>query len=212
VRAGSEDPQVVTVGTGWHEQLADRAEIDVCFAVTGKDRAGAVRALGRIVAAAEPALTRPGLVVRSRRLRVHTEWHGRKPVGCRANEDIALVLTDLAVVEDVLGSLIAAEPASLDGPRWTLGDPAAALREAQIRAVADARRRAEGYAAALGGTLGALQLLTEAADHGPAPMVMRAARTEAAPVDVQDLGLEPEPVRVTARCTTTWAVRVDGGA
>jgi hypothetical protein len=35
---------------------------------------------------------------------------------------------------------------------------------------------------------------------------MAAARTEAAP-DVRELGLEPEPVRVTARCTTTWELQ-----
>jgi hypothetical protein len=33
-----------------------------------------------------------------------------------------------------------------------------------------------------------------------------AVRAEAAP-DVRDLGLEPEPVRVTARCTTTWELQ-----
>jgi uncharacterized protein YggE len=73
--------------------------------------------------------------------------------------------------------------------------------------VADARDRAEGYAAALGGTLGALRRLSEAPEHVAAPAMMRMARAEAAP-DVRELGLEPEPVRVTAHCTTTWELLV----
>lgn len=205
---GSADPQIVTVGSGWHEQLADRAEIDLSFAANGKDRASAVRDLGRAVAAAEPALAHPRLVIRNRRLWVANEWRGRKPVGCRATEDISVVLEDVAAVEEILNALITAEPASLNGPRWTLDDAAAALREAQRKAVADARERADGYAAALGATLGPLLRLTEANEGGgvPGPMMMR-ARAEAAAVDVAELGLEPEPVRVTARVTTTWAVR-----
>ena len=206
VTDGSADPQIVTVGSGWHEQLADRAEIDLSFAASGKDRAAAVRDLGRAVAAAEPALAHPKLVVRSRRLWVATEWRGRKAVGARATEDVALLVEDVAVVEEVLAALVNAEPASLNGPRWTLHDPAAPLREAQRKAVADARERAEGYAVALGGALGPLSRLTETNEGGmPAPMMMR-ARAEAASLDVTELGLEPEPVRVTVRVTTTWTL------
>jgi uncharacterized protein YggE len=115
------------------------------------------------------------------------------------------VLTDVGVLEEVLGALVATEPAVLDGPHWRLSDPAGARREAQQRAVADARDRAEGYAAALGGRLGALRRLSEAGDGGAEPRAFRmaAARDVAAP-DVRELGLEPEPVRVTVRCTTTW--------
>lgn len=200
----------MTVGSGWHEQLADRAEIDVSFAATGKDRAAAVRDLGRAVAAAEPVLTRAGVEVRSRRLHVGTEWRGRKPTGARASEDIALRVTDLGVLEDVLGALLGAEPASLNGPRWALDDPAAALVIAQRNAVADARTRAEGYAAALNTTLGALRELSEAPDPGSGPVLMR-AMAAGSPVDVTELGLEPEPVRVSARCTTTWALTAPQG-
>jgi hypothetical protein len=157
------------------------------------------------VAAAESALTRPGLQVLHRRVRVHNEWRGNKVIGCRAGEDLALLVTDVGELDAVLSALVGAEPAGLQGPRWVLEDPAAAHREAQKRAVADARARAEGYATALGGTLGPLLKLSEAPEHA-APMAFRTAAAEAAGPDVRALGLEPEPVRVTARCTTTWTL------
>lgn len=195
----------MTEGSGWYEQPGDRAELDVSFTAVARTRSDAVRDLGRRMAAAEPALTRPGLRVRHRRVRVHHEWRGNKVVGCRAAEDLALLVTDVAELDAVLSALVGAEPTDLHGPRWVLDDPAAALREAQKRAVADARTRAEGYAAALDAALGPLLRLSEAPEHA-VPVAYRTAAAEAAGPDVRALGLEPEPVRVTARCTTTWAL------
>ena len=196
--------EIVTEGSGWYEQPADRAELNAEFRGTGRDRAAAVAELGKNVAAAGQALTLPGLTVVHRRLTVHDEWRGRKAVGCRASEYLGLRIDDVAALEDVLNALVAAEPAALDGPHWQLSDPAAARLAAQELAVADARDRAEGYAIALGAALGPLRRLSEAGDPGSAPVAFRMARAEAAPPDVRELGLEPEPVRVTVRCTTTW--------
>jgi uncharacterized protein YggE len=195
--------EIVTEGSGWFEQLGDRAELDVSFTAVARTRSDAVRDLGRRVAAAEPALALPGLEVRHRRVRVHNEWRDNRVVGCRAGEHLALLVTDVTALDAVLSALVGAEPTDLQGPTWVLEDPAAARQEAQRRAVADARARAEGYAAALGGTLGPLLRLSEAPEHA-APLSYRTAGAESAP-DVRALGLDPEPVRVTARCTTTWA-------
>ena len=136
---------------------------------------------------------------------MHTDWRNNRRVGSVASEDIALRIVDVEVLEDLLDRLIGAEPSNLFGPRWTLSDPSAAVRQAQRQAVADARRRAEGYADALGGRLGRLLRLSEAAE-GP-PVVLRtamAASVGVTEVDSRQLGLDPEPVRVTVRCTTTW--------
>lgn len=200
---------IVTEGTGRVEQLADRAELDLGFDATGPDRAEAVARLGKRVAAAAGALEHPALTVRHRRLWVGTQWRDDHVVGARAGERIALLVTDVAALEEILAALVRAEPAELHGPRWTLDDGAAARREAQRRAVADARSRAEGYAQALGGRLGALVSLADAGAHAPSPRAFMAAadRAESA-ADVRDLGLEPEPVEVTARCTATWELLV----
>ncbi len=203
-------PEIVTEGSGWHEQTADRAELGVGYAGTGRDRTAAVAELGRQVAAAEAVLGLAGVTVLHRRLHVHDRWRGDRVVGCRAAEDVVLRLDDVGVLEEVLAALVGTEPATLNGPSWLLADPTAARRAAQQRAVADARDRAEGYAVALGGTLGALLRLSEAPDHGGAPREVRmlAAHAEAAAPDVRELGLQPEPVRVAARCTTTWELVV----
>lgn len=201
-------PEIVTEGSGWHEQPGDRAELDVSFSSTARNRADAVRDLGRRLATARPALDLPGLAVLHRRFWVHSEWRGNRVVGCRAGEDVAVLLTDVTALEEVLSGLVGAEPTTIGGPRWVLADPAAALRVAQQRAVADARARAEGYAEALNGRLGPLRRLSEAPDHQFAVghrMVAQDIAAESGP-NVRDLGLEPEPVRVGARCTTSWTL------
>ncbi|MFR9805778.1 SIMPL domain-containing protein [Pseudonocardia sp. RS010] len=197
--------EIVTEGSGWVEHTADRAELSVVFDARGRSRSAAVEELGRRVVAAEKALGLSGLTVCGRRVSVHTEYKGSKPAGCRASEAIQVRVDDPGVLEEALSLLVGAEPAALTGPSWSLADPGAVREEAQRRAVADARRRAEGYAAALGGSLGRLVRLSEAPEQGAAPMLAMRARAEGSP-DVSELGLEPEPVRVTARCTTTWTL------
>ena len=199
-------PEIVTEGSGWYEQIADRAELGVSYSGTGRTRSAAVAELGTRVATAEAAFGLRGVTVVHRHLTCTTSGGATGWSGAGRRENVLLRLSDLGAVEEVLAALVASEPAALNGPTWLLDDPAAARRTAQQRAVADARDRAEGYAAALGGTLGALLRLSEGPDHGvPRDVRMLAARAEAAP-DVRELGLEPEPVRVNVRCTTAWAL------
>ena len=199
-------PEIVTEGSGWHEQPADRAELHIGYAGTGRDRSAAVAHLGKQVAEAERVFGLRGVTVLHRRLSVHDQWRGNRVVGCRATEDVVLRLDDVSALEEVLTAVVASEPATLNGPNWMLKDPDAARRTAQERAVADARDRAEGYAAALGGRLGALLRLSEAGGGGAEPraFAVAAMAREAAAPDVRELGLEPEPVRVTVRCATSW--------
>lgn len=200
------DPEIVTVGAGWDERTADQAEIDIAFTVRSRDRSSAVAELGRLVTVADGALSHPALTVRHRRLHVSSERRRQDVERFAAREHLALLLTDVTALEDVLGALLAAAPTDFHGPRWSLADPSTSLRAAQQRAVADARSRAEGYAEALDRRLGPLRRLTEATESGRAGEYRMAAMAESATPDIRELGLEPEPVRVTARCTTTWAL------
>lgn len=198
---------VVTRGTGEHEVIADQAELWVSFAGRGADRPGAVAELGSRVAPAEPLFTMPGVEVRTRRMAVHTAWEDRRKAGCRAELSITLRVHELDVLEELLGALVAADPESLHGPMWRLADETAATELAQRHAVEDARRRAAGYAAALGARLGPLVSISDAGLERPMhrEVTLAAAAPAAAPT-IQDLGLEPAPVTVTVACTTVWTL------
>ena len=191
------------------ERIADRASIQVSFAHNGKDRTSAVAALSERVVAVEALLNRDGVRVRDRRLSVHDRWEGKRRAGAVANQSYTVRVTDLAVLNDLIADLVTVEPADLSGPSWELADHDEAQLEAQSAAVWDARRRAEGYVAALGRELGDLVRITDGAT-GHSPMAF-GARTVAMGAsmgrpDIAELSLEPQPVTVTAVCTMTWMI------
>jgi uncharacterized protein len=202
----------MTRGSGEHEVTADQAEVRTAFTANASDRAGAVTALGERVDRVDAVLQRDGVQVRRRSLHVGDRWDRRRRVGSTAQVQLVLRITDLAVLDDLLAELFSAEPEWLDGPQWSLVDETAAVREAQRRAVVDARARAEAYAEALGGRLGALIKLSDEGAERPYPVVRGAAMTFAADTaavgreSVQQLGLTPEQVTVRANCTASWAL------
>ena len=204
--------EVVTHGSAEHEAVADQAEVRVAFAANAADRSQAVTALGSRMGSVDAATHRDGVQLRQRTMHVGDRWDRKRRVGSTAQLQLVLRVTDLAVLDDLLAELFSAEPEWLEGPHWSLADETAAMREAQRLAVADARARAEAYAEALGGQLGALIRLNDQGTERPYPVMRGAAMTFAAesvgvsPDSVQQLGLAPEQVTVRASCTAAWAL------
>lgn len=196
----------MTTGTGEVEFTADRAILWLSYSAKDKDRTRAVSALAAQVANVEPLLDRPGVEVRSRQLSVHANWENKKRTGCHAEQSYQIRVSDAEVLEDLLGKVIASEPGSLSGPNWELSDKTEANRQAQQRAVADAKRRAEGYAEALGMELGPLVRITDGHEtHGGFGGARYSMAGGSAP-DVSALNLEPESITVSATCTATWSL------
>ncbi|MQA80221.1 MAG: DUF541 domain-containing protein [Streptosporangiales bacterium] len=202
--------EVTTTGSGEVKHRADRATVSAYYRATGGDRTRAVDALTHVVEPVEAVLRREGLRIRSRELSVHDTWHKGRRSSAEAEQRYEVRVADLEILDEVVAELVAAEPAHLYGPRWELKDTAAATREAQALAVADARQRAEGYAIALGARLGKFLRLTEGGAQGPGPfMAMDGAVAYAggAPeraVDIGALNLEPELISVQVTCSTVW--------
>jgi len=206
--------EVLTKGTGTVERTADRAQVDVSFETSGELRNEAVEALTTRVSAVEPLLDRPGIEVRSRQLSVHDNWDGNTKAGSRASQRYVLRVTDLAELDGLLAALVLAEPTWLNGPSWELSDTKDAVFDAQQEAVADARLRAQGYAEALGRRLGPLVRLSDG-DGGERWQADTAMATRSfagyggspgVPVQVDQLGLEPQQITISVRCSATWSL------
>ncbi|HEX5401112.1 MAG TPA: SIMPL domain-containing protein [Pseudonocardiaceae bacterium] len=202
--------ELVTTGNGEVERIADQAGLTLRYTNRGKDRTTAVDALTRRIAAVEPLLERDGVTVRSRRLAVHDVWERRRRTGAEASQAYVLLVTDVTVLNDVVGELVTTEPSELHGPNWELADPSDARREAQREAVADARTTALGYADALGSRLGKLVRVDDSSP-GYVPLRYSARAMAASPggaPDIAELSLEPQPVTVSAMCSITWELLV----
>lgn len=205
--------EVQTKGTGTVERTADRAQVDVSFEVAGERRNDAVEALTSRVSAVEPLLDRPGVEVRTRQLSVHDNWDGNTRAGSRASQRYVLRVTALDQLDSLLSALVLAEPTWLNGPSWDLTDTKDAVFDAQQEAVADARLRAQGYAEALGRRLGPLVRLSDGdGDLWQAEAAMSAKSfagyggSPGVPVQIDQLGLEPQSITVTVRCSATWSL------
>jgi uncharacterized protein YggE len=199
--------EVVTKGTGEVERTADRAQVDVTFEALGAERSEAVSTLNQRVSVVEPLLQ--DFEVRSRQLSVHDNWDNNQRVGSRAQQQYVIWVSDLDKLDGLLADLVQAEPSWINGPSWTLVDDTEAVREAQKEAVADALRRAEGYASALGRRLGPLLRIGDTdGGAGYSPRIHASASFEmAGPAGMVDqLNLKAQQITVSASCTAAWSL------
>jgi uncharacterized protein YggE len=106
--------------------------------------------------------------------------------GFRAQNVITVRLTDAAAAGKLIQASIERAKAEVRGPVWWIAPDNPARVEACKRAAAEAKRKAEAYAEALGLQLGAVAEIRESAT-GPVPMPRGRAMTLAAaetPIDV----------------------------
>ncbi|MCC7320709.1 MAG: SIMPL domain-containing protein [Rubellimicrobium sp.] len=130
----------------------------------------------------------------------YPENHAPRVTGYTAWTGLSVRVRDLAQVGAILDAVVSDGANSLDGIAFGLADPAAALAEARIAAVADARARAELYAGAAGVELGGVLSIGEGGSSlpGPAMYDMR-AMSAAVPVAAGE-------VQVSAQVTVVYAI------
>ena len=86
---------------------------------------------------------------------------GRRQLGHRATARVAARLADADVIGRIITRASDELGASIDGPRWYISPTNPARLTAAGQAAADAKQRAEAYAAGIGARLGALLALVE---------------------------------------------------
>ena len=128
-----------------------------------------------------------------------------KLTGYAAQNSVTVRVRDIAGLGGVLDKLIASGANEVSGITFSREDMTATEDEARMKAVADARRRAETMAEAAGMKLGPLMALSDVPmDSGPMPMPRMAMAAEAkmggAPIEAGELA-------VTTNVTAVYALR-----
>lgn len=121
--------------------------------------------------------------------------------GYRVNNEVHVILEDITRVGATLDALVAAGANQMNGLSFAIKEPAPLQAKARADAVADARLRAQQYAAAAGVTLGPIQSISEGGAEPPRPMYRMAAMA-AAPTPIA-AGEES----VNASVTIVWEIR-----
>lgn len=112
-----------------------------------------------------------------------TGWQHR---GYRASTRVAARLSDADLASRLVSEAAARLEVRIDGPTWRVARDNTAHGEARRRAAEDARSRAEEYAAALGGRVGAIASIAEPGSGPPLPAArMYAVRQEISPMPLE---------------------------
>jgi uncharacterized protein len=88
-------------------------------------------------------------------------------IGYEVTNQVRIKVRDLAVLGRVLDTLVAQGANALGGISFSVAEPAPVLDQAQIKAMTDARRKAQVYAQAAGVTLGPILSIREATAASP---------------------------------------------
>lgn len=104
-----------------------------------------------------------------------------KFIGYQVQNMVTVSLHDLPQLGKVLDALVKSGANQINGITFDISDPAAAMDEARKRAVADAKHRADIYAAASGVTLAQVINISESGSSMPPPVPVRATFDKAAP-------------------------------
>jgi uncharacterized protein YggE len=105
--------------------------------------------------------------------------------GYRASNRVSIRMRDVSKVAATIDTLVSAGANEIGGINFMVSEASKLLDDARTQAIADARRKAEIYAAAAGVTLGAPVSISEDGGGAPAPMQFRkmsAGISTAAPV------------------------------
>ena len=110
-------------------------------------------------------------------------------VGYQANNTVSVRQRKLDEMGKVIDALVQAGANQVNGPDFTLAEPAAARDEARVKALKDARARADLYAKAAGLRVVRILSISESGGYAPQPIMVTAMRKGA-----MDFAAAPAPV------------------
>lgn len=205
-----DEPRFVEVtGQASVEAVPDFARVTLGVTSAGKDAREALAANARSVNALIDLLKSEGIPaadIQTSSLSIAPEMSNppagseaeRRITGYTVSNMVTVRVRDLPKLGALLDKAVDAGANAMYGLAYGENDPGALLDAARPKAVADARRKAEIFAAAGGAKIGRLLSLTEESGSSPMPMGRVFAKMSAAPTPVEP-GRDTLTVIVTAR-------------
>jgi uncharacterized protein len=168
-------PDVAVISTGVVTQAADAAS-------AMRDNAGR---MARVLAALKRAgVADKDVTTSAVNLSPQYRYNNNQPpviTGYQANNQLTVRFRDVTRSGVILDALVKEGANEINGPTLTIDNPEAALDEARIAAVKQARARAELYASATGMKIKRIVSISESegSSPSPVPMMMKASREAA---------------------------------
>lgn len=205
------------VGMGEVQRAPDQVTIGAGVTSRSPQADAALRDNAAQMARVRTALQRAGIAARdiqtgtinlSQDYRPDPSGNGEmRPSGFVATNTVNIRFRDIARAGPIIDALVAAGANNVNGPGFEVADRPGALNEARMRAVADARARADLYARALGTRVRRIVAVSEA---GPVmgPAVVQTAFAREAAADTQ---IAPGQLTIGANVTVTFELDQPAG-
>jgi len=209
-RADEAPPSVTVTGAGRISAAPDLARITAGVVAEAPHATDAVKqssaSMQKVLAALGAAGIDPKHVQTSRFdvSPIYSESPDRRAApaisGYRATNQVEVEVHGVEKVGGVLDALVAAGANEIGGISFEIAEPKALEDEARKQAVADARRKAELFAAATGATLGRVLHVDEGGGGGgPVPVYAKMEMAAGAPI-------APGQLDVTSNVTISWSL------
>jgi uncharacterized protein len=209
----SNDRWVEVAGEGSVSAAPDFAELTLGVTNTGKNAGDAVAANAQAANALVALIKAEGVApadIQTSTVSVSPMFSQPSPnqetaptvTGYSVSNNVSVRLRDIPRLGALLDKAVTAGANSIYGIGFGHNNPSALLDKARPLAVADARRKAEIYAAAGGGRIGRLMVLTEEDSRQPPMAFSRAYTAAAAPTPIE-AGEDKLTVSVNARFELT---------
>jgi len=193
-------PGKATISTGVVSEAATAA---AALAANSKAMAAAIARLKALGIADRDLQTSNFSVVP----RYFSARNSKKPpsiVGYTVSNQLAVVVRELSELGQVLDAVVSQGANQISGPRFGFDDPEKLRDIARARAAADALRKANLYASALGVTLGPILSVSETGRFSPRPIAM-AARMES--MAARDVPIEAGELGLNAQVNIVWEIK-----
>jgi uncharacterized protein YggE len=195
-------PAISVSGMGEVQSAPDTAFVSAGVTTTGATAGDALGANTKAMAALISTLKAQGIEakdIQTSRFSVNPQYvypdrnaQGDTPppriVGYQVENGVDVKVRKLADLGTILDRIVGAGANTVNNISFSVADPAELLTEARKAAFADAKQKAETYAAAAGGKLGSIISVNESQALAPIPrpmMAKAAFAAEAAPVPVE---------------------------
>ncbi len=198
-------------GTGTVKGPPDMADISAGVTTEAPTAAAALAANTAAMNRVFAALEKQGIArrtIQTSNFSVSPNYSSRTPnetprlAGYRVSNQVHVILEDITKAGMALDALVAAGANQMNGLNFSIKEPAPLLAKARSEAVADARLRAQQYAAAAGVALGQILSISEGGSSEPPRPMYRIMAMAADSVPVA-AGEES----VSANVTIVWEIR-----
>jgi uncharacterized protein YggE len=203
---------ITVPGTGTVQVEPDTATVNLGVQVTKPTGAEAMEQVNADAAALTEALIAAGIAeedIQTSGLSLYstTGDDGSTVTGYNASLTVNVTIHDIEAVGSTIDAAQQAggEGFTIGGVSFSFADPESVLEQARIDALANARAKAEQYAAAAGVALGGVVSIVEGASYPPI-IYGDMARMEAAAADAAGPPISPGQVDLTIDISVTFAI------